>query len=134
MKFEIVLQGLCGAWIVNTRKTIGMKEVNRIREELGINLPLDRIIGEIETLETRRVSSEISEETARNSGHFSETSKIEIGIKKSHFLNRFLKLDLNAEKNEETGEIKQVSMKWRLDEKEIEEAWKKAGCPLEWKE
>ena len=64
----------------------------------------------------------ISEKIARKSGLFLEHNFRSVEVP-AGFLNRFLSLKVSAERDDETEEIKNIEIKYKLDEQAVLEFW-----------
>lgn len=114
----------------NKRK-VGLNFIDNVRKELDLPLlPLERIEITCDFLFSNP-EIEISEEVARDSGHFRETGSIEVYVPKKS-LNQFCFVDSDIEKSEETGEILKVRPVTKLNEDKLLRAWKENGYPIEW--
>ena len=110
---------------------VGLEFVDRVRSELGVpDLELARIE---DWVEGAYMAPEIliSEQTARNSGHFKNNNQVELEVPKG-FLNRFYRVDLVVQKNSSTGEIESVTGGYLPDKEDIVAAWAHDGYPLRW--
>ena len=129
MKFELGFDGDCFPINVEARNA-GLRDVDQIRKELGVELPLERIRGNVSGLYTSpRIV--VSEELARKSGHFQDSYYVRISVKRGA-LNKFLTEVVRHESNEETGEIKVAWIERKLNEDALLAAWEAAEFPEEW--
>lgn len=108
-------------------KDTGTKGVDKIRRDLGLQLPLERIASQIKFL---RANPEITiEETiARKSTHFEQTNHITVEVE-PEALNRYVKQTLYSERSE-TGEIYKAGLFNEIDHDRIIQDWEKDGFPL----
>lgn len=111
---------------------IGLKMVDKIREETGCNLPLERIDDIVDVAWNDTISIEVPEDMARRSGHFETSSRCIVKITSLRALNGDYEMVPEIKKDDNTGEILSVKFKWELNEKFLLEQWEAAGFPLEW--
>jgi len=132
MRFEVEFRSLNGYAVEIHSAQIGLDGVKKIRDALGVELPLDRIQGVSVALKQDPFIA-LKEETARDSGHFADINKINVAVKDGS-LNRFAepRVEVDATKNTETGEILNAWIAYALNIKALLAAWRDAGFPLEW--
>ena len=109
---------------------VGLDFVDRVRMELQLNIPIERISGYICS---RSYDPEITitEEQARDSGHFRNSASVQVTVP-NEFINQFVTVELRTSKNGDTGEVTHVRGGLKLQEDKLFEAWREAGYPLEW--
>ena len=112
-------------------KFLGLDDVDRIREELGVpGLQFDKIKRNIPEL-YNSTSIAVDERIARQSGHFRRKPTIVVTVRKEH-LNQFCETKLDTVKNYSTGEILSVRLLYQPNILKILAAWEEDGFPKEW--
>jgi len=112
------------------QEEIGLEGVDKIREELKINLPLGKIQGEIDGIKSD-VSFILSEEQARETGLFSCRNSLTVTTSNGK-LNDFVEEIVTCGRDPSTDEIKWAKIERKVNEEKIWEAWKEAGFPTVW--
>jgi hypothetical protein len=108
----------------------GLLMVDMIREDIGLKIPIERIPHFTPAFRSA-VTLYITEKQARETQHFDAEHELKVFVHRG-FLNEFVGLKIEPEKNEETGEVKTVNLRHRIFANDIWEAWKDAGFPIEW--
>ena len=111
----------------------GMADVRYIRQQLKVNLPLDRIRGTVDGRQGYIENVEITEEIAVKTGLFENCNSIVVYVPEE-WLNQFSYLNVNTKVSEETGEILRASLRPELNISPILAEWERLGFPLEIKE
>ena len=132
MEFRISYSSKSGYAIEHPHDVIGTDGVDKIREDLEVELPLDRIKGYTRGLRTD-VSLSVTERIARESGLFRSTDKITVKVLPEQ-LNEFTHLETHCDRNGDTGEVTEAWLAWAIDEESIVDAWVDAGFPTDWRE
>ena len=120
-------------------RSLGLLDVDRIREEAKCNLPLDRIseytdaeyFSEISPSSTDALVIYISEEDARKTGLFLTSCKEEIVVPEDG-LNKYKKETVIFKRKEDTGEIIKGLIELSIDREKIVSDWLADGAPLRW--
>jgi len=111
---------------------IGLHGVDQIREELGLqDFLLSRIDGITSPFLQRDPSIIITEETARASGLFKTTNKIQIAVP-PNALNQYVYTKTEAHRGLQTGEVQKAYLKYHIDKNRLIREWENAGFPLKW--
>jgi len=132
MKFKLVFESSGGGIVANHEAfEFGLRGVDRIRRELGVELPLDRIDNYVCYIGRSRVVVEIDEETARNSGLFQESAKITVDVPR-YSLSRYVESVVESNKDSTTGEIKGARLVLTINKERLLEDWINAGYPEKW--
>jgi len=128
MEFKIKIQCSTGNCLWAHVNPIGLTGVDRIRQEVGAILPLDRIAPKCTSLVSSEVNIEIKEKVARDSNLFDFSNKIEIKVPEE-FLNSFVIEVVKVDKNPETGEILHACIETVLDTQAVIKWWEAEGFP-----
>lgn len=123
----------------NIQSKVGIDLVNKIREKAGCNVPLDRIITDIEKAYIRNVIVTLDEEVVyrlnSDYGLFSESNELVVNVshegEDKRLGNDYLYKEISINRDGQTGEVTQVIVSWEFDRDEFVKDWMECGCPLE---
>ena len=119
---------------VSERET-GYESVLRIRWELAVNLPLDRIARKVEDYYDLYYDAVLKEDLVEDLywdyGLFAKENTVKVFVPEK-FLNQFVREVVSFTRNDETGEIKRAWIKRQVDEDKLIKSWIAAGAPLCW--
>jgi hypothetical protein len=113
------------------QKPVGLRLIDKIRNSLGVNLPIERIGSHTNSLLCYPVV-QITEDMARKSGHFHEANGIVVHCDNQQ-LNEFVDEVVEKEVSKENGEILHAKIKLVVNNELLIEAWKNACYPIIWK-
>lgn len=143
MEFTLIFEG-SNDYAINSDYSnlpllCGLHHLDLARKNLGINLPAERLTDRIWRCEGS-VKITLNEEQARQASEvknlFDFEPKVRIITNSSdsnnRFLNKYLILDFEVSKNQETGEILNFQFKYKPDKERILSDWFEAGCPTRW--
>ncbi len=127
MKFEVEFRNA----VHMPSKRIGLGHLDRARHETGVsNLDVNRVhLFMADYVVTPTI--ELSEDTARQAGHFQQNSFVKIQCHHYH-LNQFVSDVITETRDDTTGELVLVKFKYQLDKQAALDAWCDAGFPLVW--
>lgn len=125
MDFSVKFCGLNGYAVEKEYKRIGLKTVDKIREELGCNLPIERIEEKIDS-HNLDINVYLTEEQARKVGLFKDTNTITVKTPRGFFNDCVVevikpKIDIN------TNEIKEAYVYYQTDKEAIFSKWESLG-------
>lgn len=123
MKFELHIQVEPRHGIVLINHGIGTDDVTRIRQELGEQVPLNRIIGEKKGV-FKEVCISLTEEQARESSRFKNANCV-LFVAKAVWINGFCKTEVFKDPDGNCG----ISI--LLDKDALFKEWINLGCPNE---
>ena len=132
MEFGISYKSHSGHAIEHPHNVIGTDGIDKIREDLEVALPLDRIRGYTNELRTD-VSFSVIERIARESGLFRNTDRIVVQVMPKQ-LNEFAHLETHCDRNGDTGEVTKAWLTWVVDESAILDAWTRDKFPTDWRD
>ena len=131
MKFNVLFDGGSSCAIKIEQQRFGLKGLDAARNAVGLpNLEADRVV-EVIASTKRDPKFEITEEQARNTGHFQDRSYAKVRVKPGA-LNGFTQILWIVSRDNKTGEIKEVEARIVVDHKKIWEAWEEANFPIDW--
>lgn len=129
MNFTIRFRSEYGNPISAPSRDVGLNQLDEARLASGVlALASERVQGYVVA---RHVGNEvrISEEVARDSGHFVECNEIEVSIT-NH--TKYHVLEPRIAKDGATGEVSHIQFVWGIDEGAILADWAGDGYPLVW--
>lgn len=109
---------------------VGLDAVDEVRENLGIQVPLELFNGAAWRFRDNP-EIKITEEIARQSGHFRKVY-CRVVIVQPDALNDFVQIVHEVDRDPEVGTVKKVRFYQEVNKKALLEAWEDAGFPLEW--
>lgn len=144
MEFKLFFKGLdnyCSIYSDDSKslpKVCGLHHLDLARKELGINLPAERFSDTIKAFQGN-IDFVLTEQQARQASScknifdYEPTVFIETNAYRGNrFLNKYLKLGFDVQKNQETGEVLSFQFKYVPDKEAILSDWFEAGCPTRW--
>lgn len=145
MEFTVKFKGFGFSHAINSEddsnlaKTCGLYHLDEARKLSGFNIPIDRINGRIRNY-VDDIKITLDEQQARQASFDKNPFEhkgyvvVEANTEKmdDRFMNKYLKLDFDISKNQETGEILSFQFKYVPDRERIIRDWFEDGCPIEW--
>jgi len=131
MQFAITCKAKIGVVCSIPCLDFGFNTVEQIRKDAGVAVSLPHICSFIPCLSLARFVIPIDEEHARISGHFQKNCNILVDVK-THALNRFVELESQFERDENTNEVVKAWCELKLNKKRTLDAWVLSGYPLIW--
>ncbi len=128
-----------GSVINMKEEKIGMSAVCVIREQLGVNLPIEKISDTICKKVEKDLKIFLTEEQVQNILNinpvvgFMDTNSINVFVSDKYF-NAGVCKKVYSNRNIIDDGISSAGIEYRINEEYIIEAWMFAGCPLEWTE
>ena len=131
MEFEVSFMPKGESLYQVDRKTIGLDLIEKVRQDLEKEIPLDKFKGYIgKGRRTFSLVEAITEELARESGHFRGKNSITVEVENNLF-NKFIYEDYEVIYDEE-GEIEEVKFYYSFDAEAMLKNWKENDFPLDW--
>ena len=132
-KVEFNNEECCVALWRSNRRPMGVADVDRVRDELGVpRLSLDKIDSYIHCTSGPVLVVTIDEAMARRLvRYFAHQHRLKVNVPES-FFNRFVKTEVFADKDKTTGEIWSAGLRDYIDVKAVLGAWLNAGAPVDW--
>ena len=129
MKFTLSFESENYSASTAESRSFGTEGVDRVRQELKVDLPIERIDN---CIWQKKVgfhdSYRISEDVARKSGLFEESSNFTLRIPNG-YLCHFIDEEIWYKKDSETGEIKSAGIKYVFDFDSFLRHWEDLGYP-----
>ena len=123
-------------------EAFGLKTINKVREEFGVNFPLSAFYDSISGLTYYHsftlFLNDDKEDLINNCVHFEDTNRVKILINEPNVLEDFVKVSTKVysncdedDCNDEDEKQYAVRLRYEFDEDKFLKFWRMAGYPLE---
>ncbi len=133
MEFVVKFHNNGGYLVWKESEWIGLDHLDRARKQLGVELPAEKLRGQMPLLGLTEKKLKLTEEEARAAaGRFRETCKVHVNVSPPSGLNCFVCEKLVTDRDPETDEIIYAYYQREINDEALLQAWFEAGTPLEW--